>query len=282
MTDLVLVPQRPDPPVKHLSYSSMQLFSDCSEAWRRRYVEKLPEPTSPALVFGSAIHAAIQEMVRASVFGQAHDPMDHWRREWNGVLEREDVVWGADRPEELGLLGLSIIQHSDVKTLALGLEPLVIGDQLAIEHKIELRVPDVPVPVIGFIDLIDASGVPYDFKTAGRMWPADRADKELQASFYLAALRQAGRTDNPGNLFRYVVISKTRTPQVRVFETRRSARDFLGLIPYVQGIWRAIEREAYTLNPSSWRCNARYCCHFHECWGAGQQEEVNGVPLKWV
>lgn len=42
------------------SYSKLRDFETCRAQFKRRHIEKLPEPESPALVHGSAVHNAIE------------------------------------------------------------------------------------------------------------------------------------------------------------------------------------------------------------------------------
>ena len=49
--------------IGHLSYSSIGSYLTCSRAWKYHYIDKLPEPTTPALIFGSAIHDTVEKSV---------------------------------------------------------------------------------------------------------------------------------------------------------------------------------------------------------------------------
>ena len=42
-----------------LSASSLRLFWKCPERWRRRYLDKVPEPQGGAMVVGKSVGAAI-------------------------------------------------------------------------------------------------------------------------------------------------------------------------------------------------------------------------------
>src|SRR5205085_365096 len=112
------------------------------------------------------------------------------------------------------------------------------------------------------IDVIGADGVISDFKTASRAWPADRAQKELQTSYYLAALNQMGFTNNPEMRFRHIIWTKTAKPQVQIFETRRTVVDLFRLLTLIQNVWRAIEAGAFPINPDAWLCSPRYCANW--------------------
>ena len=63
------VPQRL--PVTYLSHSSLALFWRCPERWRRRYVERVPEPSGGAALVGKALGAALTAYFAARIAGQA-------------------------------------------------------------------------------------------------------------------------------------------------------------------------------------------------------------------
>ncbi|HFC08432.1 MAG TPA: PD-(D/E)XK nuclease family protein [Chloroflexi bacterium] len=254
--------------IEHLSYSSIQLFLTCPAAWRYRYIEKVQTPTSTALVFGSAWHNAVEAYVGARALGQEADLLALWQQHWHATLESQSapVDWGAETPEQHFNEGVRLLETEEVKTALDGIVPLVQDGAPVIEKRVELHVPGVPVPVIGYIDIITADGVPGDFKTAARAWSQDKAANELQPAFYLAALNQAG-IPTPGMKFRHFVVTKTRKPQFQVLETTRTPETLLFLYQMIGNVWRAIEAEAFPENPTTWKCSPRYCEFWEVCRG---------------
>ncbi len=51
------------PDLDHLSYSSVCTYLMCGQCWKKRYVDKIPAPTSPSLVFGGAFHETVEAYV---------------------------------------------------------------------------------------------------------------------------------------------------------------------------------------------------------------------------
>ena len=137
-----------------------------------------------------------------------------WDSNWRAKVETEkNVDWGAESPDEHHADGRRILTHKDVLALVDGIRPKVDDTGLFMERKIALNVPGVPVPIIGYIDIMTADGVPGDFKTASMAWTDQKAKGELQPVFYLAALNQLGITV-PRLAFRHYVITKAKTPTV--------------------------------------------------------------------
>lgn len=264
------------PELDHLSYSSISAYQMCPRSWFYRYVEKTPVKTSTALVFGSAFHDAIEDYVRQRAIGtHAEDKAPEkplaacWEQAWSAQIERngaDNIDWGEDTPEALSNQGLAMLSAEEVIQTLNGLAPLV-DDDIHIEDRITLTVPGVPIPIIGYIDIITSDGVPGDFKTSSRKWYSDRADGEMQPVFYLAALNQAGYTRNPERRFRHYVFVKTKTPQMQVIETTRTAGELLWLLDMVRSVWDGIAAEVYPMNPTSWKCSPKWCEYWGMCRG---------------
>jgi hypothetical protein len=249
--------------IEHLSYSSISAYLSCGKWWKFKYIEKQPTPASAALFFGSAWHGAIERLITA----ESADPQTAWQAAWNAQKERDpDLDWGSDSPEEHFNTGLRMIMHPDIQT---GILSIKAGkDELGwkIERKIELRVPAVPVPVIGYIDMIGVDGVPADFKTSASRWSDDKALGSAQSLFYLAGMNQAG-LQTPAWRFRHYIFVKTKTPQFQCIEHSHQPGELLWLFEVIQNVWRGIEAGIFTPNPDAWRCKPQSCEFWAQCRG---------------
>ena len=255
--------------IDHLSYSSVSTYLLCPRSWQFRYLDRIETPTSPSLTFGSAFHGAIEDyLVRKALGDDASEPAAFWGKHWRAQLERNSVIeWGRDSQEELCNTGLRMLTAEDVVSTVTSIVPLLVHDRPLIEERVELRVPGVPVPVIGYIDLVEQDGVPCDFKTAARSWSASRAQSELQPVFYLAALNQSGYELNPDLRFRHYVFTKAKSPQVQIWDTERTPSDLFWLFDLIAEVWRGIERGVFPPNPSTWKCSRKHCEYWSLCRG---------------
>lgn len=247
--------------LEHLSYSSISSYLLCGHAWRLRYIDKISAPVSTALVFGSAVHGAIEGYLR-----NGGSLQEHWAAAWSTQLERgQQVDWGVETPESLAEEGARILAAKKVQD---GLAEIAANFAASgsIERRVEMRVPGVEAPIIGYIDIITRDGVPGDFKTAARMWSDSRAEDDLQSLFYLAALNQAGEAV-PDWTFRHYVISKTQYPTMKTFEVRHSPGEIVWLFQLVQAAWQGIKADVYPMNPSTWKCSPKYCEYWDRCRG---------------
>ena len=247
--------------LEHLSYSSISSYLLCGHSWKLRYIDKAPAPTATALVFGSAVHGAIEAHMRGEALETA------WPRTWRAQLERNPSVdWAADTPDGMEADGLRILTAPKVRKglaeIAANFDP----EHGVMEKRIELAVPGVSVPIIGYIDIITKDGVPGDFKTAARMWSDGKAEDDLQSLFYLAALNQEG-VKVPDLTFRHYVISKTQNPELKVFEVQHKLSEIMWLFDVVKRAWQGIDAGIYPMVPGGWNCSPKWCSYWALCRG---------------
>jgi len=128
-----------------------------------------------------------------------------------------------------------------------------------------LRVPGVPVPVIGYIDLILDDGTPADLKTSKMSWSEAKAADSLQGLFYLAALNQAGVPINWK--FKHIIFVKTKEPKVQILENEHKPGELFFLSEIIKRVWDSIESGQFPINPTSWKCSETYCDFYANCRG---------------
>lgn len=240
--------------INHLSYSSISKYLKCGKQWKFRYIDGLQEESSEALQFGSAWHA----MIKYELQEENKNLLDSWYavcEEWNGVKLPSPM------PEELIQLGEKMLTSPKITKTIQGLKI----NLESLEMETELHIPGVTVPIVGFIDMIDLDGTPVDIKTASRKWTQEQVDTDLQATFYLAALEQAGLIQLPAK-FRFIVFTKTKHPDVQILETTRTHADVFALYGFVNEVWQAIQREVFIpADPSNWWCSHKYCGFWDVC-----------------
>jgi hypothetical protein len=256
--------------LEHLSYSSISTYQLCAKSWWWRYVSKPDVATSTSLLFGSAFHSAVESLIETH--GTPRAPIrvrDLWMDTWELAVAKAEhdgrVAWNGATSETLARDGLTMLTSPDAERFFAEFKPLVEGEKPVIEKRIDLAIPGLPLRVIGYIDAIDTSGIPCDFKTAARSWTQQKADEETQPIFYLAALNQAGFPLNRGMLFRHVVFTKpTKAGKVSVqtFTTTKSIGDLFRLFTTILDVWKGIQAGSFPCNTQSWKCGPRWC-EFH-------------------
>lgn len=245
--------------IEHLSYSSITTYLTCAASWRFKYIDEIPTVATPALVFGSAMHTAIEQYVTRDR-AKKLTPVDCWQPAWNAAIEKQEVAWGLDTPEQHYNEGVRILSNEQIVYNLNTINPF------RVEELVKLRVPGVPLPVIGYIDIQTVDGVPGDFKTSARSWNEEKAQAETQSLFYLAALNQAGRTVEDWK-FRHYIIVKTKTPQWQVFDHTHKPAEIFWLFGMIKKVWQGISVDVFPENPTGWKCNPNYCDFWQLCRG---------------
>ncbi len=227
----------------------------CPQQWRLKYIDEIDQEKSDALVFGSAIHKAISLGLSANEMPDLH---------WSEALEQvQETPQHYFLPLEMHDMGVPMLEAARGE-----FEHLLGVKRQNIDKKVKLELTGIDVPIIGYVDLIvedDFYFIPIDFKTSKRKWSQAQADKSLQPTFYLAALNQSGMIKLPAT-FKYIILTKTKMPQVQVIETKRTAQDVFRLFDLITSVWDAMQKEAFPpTDPSNWWCSEKYCGVWNHC-----------------
>lgn len=253
----------------HLSASSATTYGTCARLWKGLYKDGLPRTVTPPLVFGSAWDRTVEGALRARADSLERGEgsaayrlsrerlLGRWLDAWGrSVAEAEDtgrMAWAGDLPADLENEGRRMCA---LPATAQTLEALAVKREasgLALQRRVSLSVPGVPVPVIGFLDVLLEDGTVVDVKTARRPWHPDKPRRELQPRVYLAALQQEGYPLS-GLRFRHLVWVRGARPQVQVLETEFSQGElFVGMEMLAQ-VWRGIAAGAFPPAFGCWRC----------------------------
>jgi hypothetical protein len=196
--------------IEHVSASSFKLFSSCPEQFRRRYLLGERQPPGAALVWGTADHKASEFNYRQKIESGVDLPLKEVQEVFAATVDAEvseagglnEMDWKPDERsqkrktiadvKDRGVKGVAAY-HTDVA-------PYVQPE--ALEDPFSIRVPGVPVPIIGFLDVIagpseQATGLEagdpmgmrriIDRKTSGKKVNKPDADWQVQASVYQLA-----------------------------------------------------------------------------------------------
>ena len=254
----ILTASRPIERVRdYVSFSALSLYQKCSLRYFFRYVAQLPEGSvSASLVFGRAIHRAIEHHFKELLEGNAPPDLDTLLAEfdvgWNETPAEQITFPKTETRDSLATLAgrvLVAFRDSDVS------QPR--GHILGIEE--ELRGPiieDAP-DLLARLDLLSESEgtlTVTDFKTSKSAWTGDQAtDSAEQLWLYSELVRQRF----PGLSINLEFIVFTKAKQVvigrhavalnlaRVARTKRIA----------QRVWRAISAGHFIPSPSPMNCN---------------------------
>lgn len=155
------------PDLGHFSASSAKMAARCPEQWRQRYVKRIKQPPNLALITGGADHAAIQHSMEKKLTSYTELPTQEVVEKFGEVLEY--------RVEQAGGLSEVVVRegsedltdrlakqraYDDVRTnghLATVAYHQKVSPTLqpeTVEQEFSVSVAGLPVPLIGFIDLV--------------------------------------------------------------------------------------------------------------------------------
>jgi PD-(D/E)XK nuclease superfamily len=253
------------PEKPHVSYSQLNLFANCAEAYRRRYIENEIIPPGIAALRGRAVHVAaelnhrqklttgvdlpLQDLVDAAATG-----FDTAKREgyWltpDEESEGADHALGHAKDRAVKLTGLY------ASAVAPAIQPAMV------EERIRIVLPDSPADILGVLDVATTDGRIKDLKTAGRSKSQLDADTSLQLSVY--ALTYHAKTGQHAAGCDMEVLVDTAVPKHQRLTTVRTRRDFEVLVARTNALLNA--RKAGIFPPANlghWLCGPKYCGYF--------------------
>jgi len=251
---------------EHLSASAILSYCDCSLAYKFGRIDRLPmEFKSDALEFGTCIHRVLEQFYSAKMIGEKillKDIHQIFETTWKGIAQDRDDIRYADGNDFKTLL----MYGKDLLTTWYNKLPDDQFTILAIEEAFSFNLPDIPIPIIGSIDLaeMDSAGtlIITDFKTSGRAYSKDEVSQNQQLTVYQIAAKRNGYADRE-ILLRFDTLIKTKNPKFEQYWTTRSELDERRLIKKAAQVWDGITKGVYVANDTSWKCKG--CAYKQAC-----------------
>jgi hypothetical protein len=266
------------------SHSSQALAEHCPTLWKRRYLDKLPDPPTAGMLAGGAFGAALEHLYAAALL--THSATADEVAEVAAASFDERAAGEGAGISELPALRERVVDSA--RAYARERAPVTLralGDGLrAVERRFQLRLSGLdaggrPVrcewAISGYLDLEAASEV-RDFKLVGKAHPTQaHADASLQGGLYLLARAAEGepagrfvldstrREHGPRSRTpRFAEVSTTRSQDALVALQRRIAATTLAVALYeASGSW--------PFAPPAWWCTPRQCHAWGGCAGGG-------------
>jgi hypothetical protein len=176
-------------PIEHWSASSLNMLAICPRQWQARYIWQRKEAPGAALILGTANHSAmgfnLLDKIETGSDLPLSDVVQYFNDEaWPSALEERggagEVQWD-DGPEAQRALGTKMVEAYHVN-VAHRIEPAQV------EARIDVTVPGVPVPVIGYVDVVQRGVRPIiDMKTSAKKRTDLKPDWRLQGRIYQLA-----------------------------------------------------------------------------------------------
>ena len=239
----------------YLSWSAVSTYLRCPLKYQFHYLDQFPgEFVSSNLIFGSAIHAALEayfneHLASGRVLG-VERLLEVYHEEWSQA-DLAAVQFG--KSEDLASLGslaermLQAFVASDLSRPA--------GSIIGIEEELQSSViPGCP-DLLARLDLMvetDEAVVVTDFKTARCRWsPGDVNAAEGQLVLYHELVRQFA--DKPIRL-QFAVITKTKQPDVEVHSVAADPLRIERIRQLIQRVWASIQSGVFYPVPNAMNC----------------------------
>lgn len=271
---------------KHLSASSIGLFSRCGEAWRRRYVEGDIVPPTAALARGKAFHAAaafnMTQKIDSGKDVTVGDAQDVATDSAKVELEDSDV---PDSDKSLVVDKVAMMAAGHIELQAPSVMPIAVEKEFRI-------VTNLSRDFIGFIDVVgnvidgDTVGdepVVVDWKTSQKSPNKSDALESIQLTGYAATeMQERGLSEIGVRLDHLILTPKGKAPKRKVLESKRDGADVKALAHRLVQINKAIDAEIYPpAAVGSWQCSPKWCGYWKTCpyvnaerRAAAEQQEV--------
>ena len=235
--------------VTHLSVSQVQDWLRCPTLWAARRVYHWEQPPSAAMEVGKVIHEAL------SAYHDGGDAELALLAGWQKLVEA-----GLTK-EYSGQDLFTVLRHY---CAVMSPEP---GDQTEVGFRV--KVPGIPAPLIGYMDLVRGNVV-HEFKSGKWRWGQAKADGELQATLYHYAFQEV--YGHPPEQVVYHALLLGRVPAVYQLVTQRTPEQVEKALDLVRRVYQEIkEAKDGDLIPSCTGSGGFGCRYVEQCAERGYQ-----------
>jgi putative RecB family exonuclease len=239
----------------YISFSAIRLYQQCPLRYYFRYVAGLPEETVGAsLVFGSAIHRAVERHFRQLLEGQAAPSTEELLAEYSeGFKDHSAPIRFGKDEDDLSLNSLAVkmltaFSNSDVARPK--------GRILAVEESLRGSViPGLP-DLLGRVDLIVEEPeelVISDWKTSRARYSQDQIEDSTEQ---LLLYSELARDFAPGKRVKleFAVLTKTKETSIDRHSSPADPLRVDRIKRIVERVWQSIENEHWFPAPSQFNC----------------------------
>lgn len=161
--------------IEHLSASSINLFMQDIPLFIVRYLAKHKSPTNPAMLRGTVIDHAIGNKTSVKEAQQEFKSLMNYEKKQGNVFDQEKAEIEYNNIEKYLEIGLPFYQD--------------LGEPVSYQKKVELQFDDLPIPVLGFVDM-EYSDCIRDIKTTAKKPSALTPQVQRQIAIYATALEK--------------------------------------------------------------------------------------------
>jgi putative RecB family exonuclease len=261
----------------HISHSQIWSYLNCGLRYWFQYVKGLPkERTSIALIFGGAIHKALERYYLDIMRDNGPTALAILQEIFtDNITQGTDntdipIFYKKDTPDKDGAIAQGQLM---LEKVYLDLQPppgmMVAGVEMPLAAPVrDPQGNDMDMVLTGILDLVlmqtkTMTPVVVDFKTAKLAKSRAAADEDIQLSMYAYLMDQAGYADLSDPLpCRFMVLRKLKTPKLETVTTLRTQDHMPRLEKLMYAVLTGIEHQVF-IPCKSWLCSD--CAYADAC-----------------
>ena len=246
----------------YISFSQISSMRSCPKRFQLHYIDNVSADFLPAsLVYGSAIHAAVETCFHAMMAGlhpSAGDLLHAYRLSWQEQKSAAgndlSIRYAKDQDESV----LGEMADRMITTFLASPASQPQGTLLGVEEQFTVMLDRGLPDVLARVDLVyetDSAIVVRDFKTSRAKWSDQKAEESADQLFlYGRVLREMSRSMSKPVQGEFVVLTKQKTPQLQILSVSITGEGILRTQDAIATTWQAVLAGNYYPNPSPMNC----------------------------
>lgn len=281
------------PPLKNLSVSKIEKAMLCPKHYKLKFLDRIPEMSSWVAHGGIVVHDIVEKAIKQFAHSGSYPSwqelddrfMPTWEEKRRKTESNDDFLgWKEDPKEPVDKVLMEcrpLVRLAREEALP-KYQPWMLEGTPVVEQRIDLELESAigSFPIIGYIDLLDASGTLVDWKTTGVNDKGEVSDRKLNGWLQNAAY----------SLWAWPIVGEEYLPCQKVFLVKGQN----GLEPRVQysnfkvgpqrrrfftdvaaSVWEMTVNGGFPANTNTWMCRPDWCTYFQMCRGEAEDESGN-------
>jgi CRISPR/Cas system-associated exonuclease Cas4 (RecB family) len=263
--------------MRNLSVSKMESYLLCPLQFRYKYVDRIPQMSVGILHAGIVVHEivefALKDFARNGKYADWKTLDDMFLPTWErkkAQTEGKDtfVGWKWDVPEEQAKLRYRPLVRVAREQALPKLKPWMLGDQPMVEHRLDLELQSEvgPFQLLGYIDLLDESGILMDWKTSSKDEVSKR-QKRLWLQFAGYSLYVWPIVGDETIHCQKIFLVPGAQPHVEWCDFHVGPAHRKYFVELAAEIWKSIHYGIYPAKNEGWHCSQDFCSFWGPCQG---------------
>lgn len=255
--------------MKRFSYSAVSRFYSCGEQFRRIYIEGERVPPGIAALSGRSVHTSAEINYKYKVHSGMDKPLDECldaaRDAYVKEVKNGVFIAYEDRSRAKTIVSEGLDSTIEKTRAAHELVFPTVKEPWLIEKWITIEEPELPIPLVGVIDLVERPGVIRDLKTSARKWSAGKiAEAVPQVAVYRHLLKHEFQIDAS---CAFDVVGENKSgPWSQAFDVNATDEDYRQFILRARKVVDAINAGFFPPAPTGhWLCSPKWCGFWWTC-----------------